>query len=342
MVQRAVAWVLSGTSISTDVKATLARSIASVLRVPQTHRPLTFLVLLWNTSVQNCFDLALNDDVCGWLPLMSMAPSCSVDHASISQHLRPGKVHLIDAVQAISPEEKNRLLNLSKVLPSAGRPDLAREAMGTNLRYAVDKIGLRLGVQQLLYLDADTCLVNGNLDVLFSSNQSAPLVVANRESAGLLASWNTWNQACARSRCRNGTSPGLERLLADWGFSRMEHQFNNGMMMINTLAYCKSDFLGRLHALSVYMAETGALAGVRLNGYHQPYTEIAAAAVAHRVDKRWNCRLHDWRVPSLVDAAFLRQPLPPSHCSIVHHRDFCRWLFPPLDHRARENVYGIA
>ena len=310
---RAITWTFSGNR-SSEYMAALVRSVASVLA--SQPRDYALLVLLWDSPVRQCSDMGLAINCTLLPPTRATATSepCSLG----KPHLQPGVLYLVDARQAVGAAGAAQLVAFIQAVPIVlggthriNRQDLYAMAMVNNLRFVLDRLLLGLGVRQALYLDCDTCVGEGDLKTLFASNWSAPLVVAAREAHGLKASWNAWNHM---------ESARLERLRLDWGFDRRVHQFNAGVLLLNTLPYCIHGFFSRMVEVAHYLIRTRVLAGARLNGFNQAFVELAAAAVAHRVGQRWNCR-------------GATRGTKRSACAIVHEArqvacGFCRHRYP--------------
>lgn len=160
------------------------------------------------------------------------------------------------------------------------RKDLSewRAALGNNFRFVADTYMLQLGIKQFVYLDADTC-VNYNLASLLGTSKTAPVVVAKRSRQAQEAVWNSWSGTPKKV---------LEILKVKWGFEPKFHQFNAGVMLVNTEAYCDANIFETMRQVASLHAKRPFFQ--MLHGLNQPYAEVANARTMHRVPEYWNCR----------------------------------------------------
>lgn len=295
-----VMWVVSirhlGSEEQDEVKRSLYKSIDSVLH---------------NSKVRVAY-VILHDDVftcngltqyftrsCTPLERMEVSHDCSVG----PRELRSNQFYLVNMVDFdvddMGLELFSRYATARRSARNTMRMDLVKAQRGNNFRFIAHSFLLPLGVRRMLYLDYDTC-VNSRLGWLLESNTAMPLVVAKRP--GIDTNKSTWN-----SRDKSTSGDEMAKLLQRrYGFDKNHNQFNAGVMVMNTIPYCKSNIFGRmldvarLHAFGEPLFETNL-------AFNQPFFEVAAAGQVHYVAEQWNCRHLGMKGPK---------------CLIEHHK-FC-------------------
>ena len=314
----AVLWALGGASEQArrELLVSLASAVAngqersadsecwystpSLRDLPSPHcklsPPLAYLIALSNASL-TCEDVlgALVQGTrtlpCSWLRLPPSAASRAVSPGCEAEapFLLTAGVYLLSIETAhLHHPSFAAFARNAAAGAHVNRTDIASgsSAMANNFRFVVDKLALAIGLRRVLYLDTDTS-ITGSLLPLFHlahTHAEVPLIVAKRSHHGLRASWNPWNLA---------TEHVLAVLRDRYGFdASARQQFNAGMLLINTRAYCKADVFGRMMAVAHLHAHARPLF-LTLGGLNQPFAEVAAAQLTHQVGVEWNCRKSD-------------------------------------------------
>ena len=159
--------------------------------------------------------------------------------------------------------------------------------LGAWFRYIADQLLLPLGVRQLLYLDLDTCIL-GDLAPMFTANESVPLVVAPRSDDFWRQRQFLWNRVYNRTAAR-----------VQFGFELGDKQrpkgFNNGVMQLNLVPYCRAGMWGRLKRLARLQAhaQTRVLKWpheIDEMGDNTAIEIVASGDHVHYVGREYNCR----------------------------------------------------
>ena len=294
MMRRCVFWCYSA---PLNGGATLTQ-LASSIRAAHSHASTLPLMLATDGNI-SCRSIA---PLVHGLPCVEFQVN-SADHAVV----QPGTLHLM--VGAVPSRREAQLLGeIASVLGAQAlakredhRATFANPAFsGVLMRYWVPRVLLKVGFEQALYLDADTC-VQGGLEPMFDASHDTPLTVASRGTTHMarmelapLPSASAW-----------------KTVLRQWGFRSLRHYeqraFNNGVMVLNLAPFSKLDLLQKMSGIaSSHMGGQRILTG---QSSDQTLMVLAVAAnLTHMVDGRWNCR------PS--DAYYHRE----SYCLIRHRK----------------------
>lgn len=294
--KQAVLWTLALNQSETTrtSKSHLIASFASLARLPCTTNgscAYAALVVVHTGTRISCADLVNSTGgsrsywPCTWLSSSSVL--------SAKRKLHPGRVYLVEATGDLVDEDALERFRSALAAATAGRnnrryrQDMNKPvaAIDQNLRFvAVDRLSLLLGLETVLYVDCDVCIV-GPLEPLFGFgrlHRSSAVIVANRSANSLHASWNPFAHA----------TPAQRHLLwAQWHFdaSTLAHQFNAGIILVNVVAYCQARIFERMIRVAQYLRTHQLLMAP---GNNNPLMELAVAAgnLSVHVGEEWNCR----------------------------------------------------
>ena len=164
------------------------------------------------------------------------------------------------------------------------------EALGLGAWYRyLSHLLLPLGIAKALYMDLDTCVM-ASITPLFSVNDSAPLVVARRESGA--------SQELTMFLAYKGLNATLAQGLFGFNMGAIPLSFNNGVMLINLVPYCVHGIWPRMKRLVTLHSTPGTRMFKATEDIHgggsalgdNDVVVVVAASTSHFVGAEWNCR----------------------------------------------------
>ena len=228
------------------------------------------------------------------LPCKTLLGQISDSCVAREPQLLVGRLYVVtvsNATAVLSLLQTISSFSYSRRTPRYIRSDLA--TMGVWLRYIVDKVALPLGMTRALYFDSDVVVKDKRVTAkwFLADLGNAPVAVVNRSLAD------------ASSEIEfNANHTDMPYLSNNFGFTSTALGFNNGVMLIDTLEWCRFNTLGRMLSVAHYHALVRPLWDVSVTSDQAP-CNIVLGGHSYRLPQIFNCRKCWMQAPNKTPAA---------------------------------------